>query len=148
MRTITLTLSLLLALIALPVHARAADGASVRAILITASKDKAPADARLAPFEETLQRNLPESSFRFVAEGTASVAGNNSKARISLGGTQSIELEGGSREADGIHLKVQWFNGKTMVVGLPFIFQPGVPVVLGHRKSNDGDVPIVIMVAK
>src|SRR5687767_1720689 len=104
MRIFTPVLALLLAISVLPVAVRAAEGASVHAILITASKEKAPSDSRLVPYEATLQRNLPESSFRYVQEGRANVAGNT-KASISLNGHQVI-LEGGRRDADGIVLKV------------------------------------------
>jgi hypothetical protein len=147
MRILTLALSLAIATLALPLTSLAADGASVHAILIIASKEKTPADARLAPYEATLQRNLPESSFRYAGEGTASVAGNG-RARISLGPDHRIELQGGNKDAEGFLIKVQWMNGKTLVMNNSFTFQPGVPVVLGRRPSGDGDVPIVILIAK
>lgn len=147
MRILTLAFSLLCAVVALPALASAADGASVHAILVIASKEKAPADSRLAPYEATLQRNLPESSFRFGGEGSASVAGNG-RASISLGPSHRVELQGGNKEADGIVIKVQWMNGKTVVMNNSFTFQPGVPVVLGRRPSGDGNVPIVILIAK
>jgi hypothetical protein len=148
MRTITLTLSLLLGLVAMPAPARAAEAASVQAILINATKEKAPADRRLAPYEETLQRNLPESSFHLVSEGSASVVGPNGRATISLGGAHRIELEGGAKDAEGIHLKIQWLNGKTVVMNNSFTLRPGVPVVQLLRPSDDGKVPIVIVIAK
>ena len=147
MRTFATTLTVLLAISVLPVAVHAAESASVYAILITASKEKAPADSRLAPYEATLQRNSPESSFRFAGEGRATVTGN-AKAVITLGGAHQVILEGGSRDADGILLKVRWLNGKTVVMNNAFAFQPGVPIVLGQRPSGDGNVPIVILIAK
>jgi hypothetical protein len=148
MRIIIHTVSLLLAMTAMSPNAPAAEGASVHAILITASKEKAPADPRLAPYEETLQRNLPESSFRFVTEGKASVTGKDSRASIALGPTHRVELTGGDKGADGIQLKVQWLNGKTVVMNNSFTLRPGVPVMLGHRPIGDGDVPIVLVIAR
>lgn len=148
MRTLTAPLSLLLALVALPLSARAADGASVQAILIIASEEKAPADTRLAPYEATLQRNLPESSFRYVSEGRATVSGKNSRAQIKLGTDHQLELEGGARDADGIQIKVRWVSGKKTVMNNSFVFQSGVPIVLGQRKRDDGNVPIVILIAR
>jgi hypothetical protein len=147
MRTFATMLALLLAISVLSVAVRAAEGASVHAILITASKEKAPADRRLAAYEPTLQRNLPESSFRYVGEGRATVTGN-AKASITLDGGHQVILEGGSRDADGILLKVRWLSGKTVVMNNAFTFQPGVPIVLGQRPSGDGNVPIVILIAK
>jgi hypothetical protein len=148
MRTLTAAFSLLLAMLSLAPSARAADEASVHAILIMASKDKAPADPRLAPYEATLQRNLPESSFRFVNEGRAAFGGKSDRAAISLGSGHRIELSGGSRNADGIHIKVRWLNGKSTVMNNAFTFQPGIPIVLGQRPSGDGNVPFVLLIAR
>jgi hypothetical protein len=148
MKTFTLAFVLLFGIIAQPVTALGADSVSVHAILITASKEKAPADKRLAPYEETLQRNLPESSFRLVNESSATIAGKSGRASITLGSGHRIELEGGSKDADGIVIKVRWLNGSTLVMNNAFTFRPGVPIVLGQRGSGDGEVPIVILVAK
>ena len=147
MRTFAFALSLLLACFALPLAAHAADDAFVHAILITASKEKAAADKRLAPYEATLQRNLPESSFSYVAEGVASVSGKNSR-NISLGDGHRIELQGIDKDADGISMKVRWLNGNSVVMNNAFTFKPGVPIVLGQRPGGDGNVPIVILIAK
>ena len=57
MKIIQLTFALLLAAIALPQPARAADTVAVRAILITATNQKRAADPKLAPYEAELQRN-------------------------------------------------------------------------------------------
>lgn len=146
MRLIKLTLSLLLlAAAALPARAVAADHASVQAILIIASNQKAPADPKLAPYEAVLQRNVPESSFRSAGEGSASVSGNG-HATISLGQGHRIELD--AEPGTGIRIKVQWMNGEKVVLSTSVTFQPGVPVMLGRRSSNDGDVPIVLLIAK
>lgn len=147
MKTISLILSLLCAALVLPQHTRAADGASVHAILIIASKEKAAADPRLAPYEATLQRNLPESSFRFGGEGRATLGTKNSRATIALGGAHRVELEGGTKDADGIRITVRWLNGGKTVMSNTLPFQPGVPVVFGARPSNDTDIPIVIVIA-
>ena len=146
MRTIPLILSLLFAAFVLPLHARGADGASVHAILIIASKEKAAADPRLAPYEATLQRNLPESSFRFGNEGRATLGTKNSRATVALG-THRLELEGGTKDADGIRIKVRWLNGSNVVMSNTFTFQPGIPFALGLRPIKDDEIPIVIVIA-
>ena len=148
MRRSSFIRSVLFAMVALPLSLFAADQASVHVILITASKEKAPADQRLAPYEATLQRNLPESSFRFAAENKASLAGKNSRASITLAGGHRVELEGGAKDADGISIKVRWLHGKAVVMTNAFTFQPGVPIVLGQRSKDDGEVPIVILIAR
>ena len=141
----TIVAALLLAVAVVPSRAAAADQVSVRAILVIASNAKGAADAKLAPYEAVLQRNVPESSFRFAGEGSVSVSGSG-KATISLGQGHRIEL---IREAGGgIRLKVQWMNGDRLVIGTGIVFEPGVPVILGRRSSGDGDVPIVLLIAK
>jgi hypothetical protein len=127
--------------------ARAADGTALHALLIMASSNKAPADPRLAAYEAELQRNLPESSFRLAGEGSTTVSGNNA-AKISLGQGQVVSFEDERREADGIHLKVSWMNGKKPGINGMFVLQPGVPLVLGRRPAGDGEVPIVLVIAK
>ena len=145
MRLIKLTLSLLCAVVALPQLARAADEVTIHAVLIIASNAKAPADPKLAPYEATLQRNVPESSFRQVAEGAATLAGNE-RATIALGAGHRIEVE--NEKGGGLRLKLQWMNGAKPVVGGTFNVQPGVPLMLGNRPSGDGEVPIVLLIAK
>lgn len=148
MRIIRFTLAALFAAFALLPRLQAAAGpTSMRAILITASNEKAPADPRLAAYEATLQTNLPESSFRFVAEGSANVSASG-RANIALNRGHRIEVEGEKAEAQGIRLKIQWMNGRTLVIGGTFTFEPGIPIVLGHRPKGAGDVPIVILIAK
>lgn len=145
MRIITLTLSLLLAAGALTRTAHAADGATVHAVLITATNEKGAADPRLAAYEATLQRNVPESSFRYVAEGSATVTGNG-HATITLGSGHRIELEG--EKGGGLRLKVQWLHGSKLVIGGTFNAQPGVPIMLGNRPTDAREVPIVLVIAK
>lgn len=125
---------------------RAAEGTAVHAVLIMASNNKAPADPRLAPYEAELQRNLPESSFRLAGEGSTTVAG--AAAKINLGQGQVVEFEDGKRETDGIHLKVNWMNGNKPSINGSFVLQPDVPLVLGRRPPGNGEVPIVLVIAK
>jgi hypothetical protein len=148
MRIITRSL-LLLALFALPLTARAADGASVHAVLVTASNKKGAADPRLAAYEAVLQRNLPESSFQYVTEGKAVVDAKNTRATLALASGHRLELEWAGREADGVVLKVQWTNGRTVIMSNSMTLPPGGPgSILGRRPSGDGDVPLIIIMAR
>jgi hypothetical protein len=146
MRIIKLTVSLLLATLALSAAVRAAETASVHAILIMATNEKTAADPKLAPYEAELQRNAPESSFRFVAERSATVAVGG-RTTISLGGGHRLEVE---REKGGaLRLKMQWFNEAKSVIGpITVNAQSGVPIMLGNRPPGDGQVPIVLVIAK
>lgn len=147
MRLIRFTFLFACALLALAPALRAAEGASVRAILITATNLKREADPKLAPYEAELQRNLPLSSFRFVGEGSAAVA-SGGRATISLSRGHRVELESERGGGRGIRLKVQWLSGNSAIMNTSLTLQPGVPVVLGRRPSDDKETPIVLLVAR
>ncbi len=148
MRIIKTTLiTLLLALACLPCGVLAAESNSVHAILVTASNQKAAADPKLAPYEAALQRNLPESSFRYLGEATAGIAANG-HATLTLGRGHHLELEGEKGTGSGIAVKLRWLNGDTVLISTSLTLQPGVPAVLGRRPSDDGDTPIVLVIAK
>lgn len=148
MRIIKLTLSLLLATLALPQLAHGADAVSVRAVLIMASNTKAPADPRVAPYEAELQRNLPESSFRFASEGATKVSGRGTAA-IALSQGHRVEIESEDKNPrDGISLKVRWMNGDNLMMGGTLTLERGKPLVFLRRPSGDGEIPVVIVIAK
>ena len=71
--------------------------ASVHAILVLASNNPGPSDPRLRAYEDNLRSSLRMASFRFVGEGSASVAGGGT-ARLSLPSGQGLDLSG---ESDG-----------------------------------------------
>ena len=76
-RLIHLTLALLLGVFVIAPIALAADGATVQALMITASKGKGASDPRLAEYEATLKRTLPFDTFKLTGQGSASVSGSN-----------------------------------------------------------------------
>jgi len=139
MRIIQLVLAALL-VVAAPHTTFAADRgqASVRAILIAASKEKGPSDPRLSPYEGTLRANLRFESFRFLGESAASVSGGGT-ATISVGG-QRIELQG-ENSGGRMQIKVSW-GGVVVPVS------PGRPAVLGGQAyGNKGEVTAIIVIA-
>lgn len=142
MKTHRFILAALLASLALALPARAAD-IMVRALLINASDKKAPADPKLVEFEAGLQRNSPESSFKLVREGTITIP-DGGRATISFGAGDGVEVEA-KRAGNGIQLKLRWTKGG---MGGAYTQEAGVPIVLGRRPANDGDTPIVLVVAK
>jgi len=147
MRLIPFILTVVLGLSVLTPAIRAADNASVRAILITATNLKREADPKLAPYEAELQRNIPLSSFRYVGEGTTAVTAGG-KAVIALERGNRIELDGERSGGRGIRLKVVWQSGRTVVMNTTLTLQPGVPAVLGRRPSGDGETPIILLIAR
>lgn len=147
MRLIPFTFALVLALFALAPAGRAADNASVRAILITATNLKREADPKLAAYEAELQRNLPLSSFRYVSEGATAVSAGG-KSAISLDRGHRVEFEGERSGGRGIRMKVRWQSGRTVIMNTTLTLQPGVPAVLGRRPSGDGETPIILLIAR
>lgn len=147
MRLIPFAFALLLALFVVAPEVRAADNASVRAILITATNLKREADPKLAPYEAELQRNLPLSSFRYVGEGSAAVTAGG-KSAIQLDRGHRVEFEGEKSGGRGIRMKVLWQSGRTVIMNTTLTLQPGVPAVLGRRPSGDGETPIILLIAR
>lgn len=129
--------------------AAAAEGHTVRAILVLASNQKGASDGRLASYEPTLKRILRFESYKLVGEGSASSEGGS----VSLGQGHVIALEaeasgGKAKGGGGIRLKVDWkVNGKS-AINTGLVLRPGVPAVLGGPPSGGGgDTWAVILVA-
>lgn len=153
-RIIQLTLAVALAALVLPCAAsaatapkaaKAARAATVHAILISASNKQGGVDRKLAAHEANLRRNLPFDTFRFAGEGTVSLPGGG-RATINLPGGQRLELE--DDPDTGIRLKVFWMVGSEVVISTTLTLNPGVPGVLARRPATDGDVPVVLLIAR
>ncbi len=154
MRIIPLTLALVLAAVALspaapaapaPKSAKSAKSVTVHAILITASNKKGGIDRKLAPYEAGLLDNLKFDTFRYVTEGTASLP-NGGRATITFAGNHRLELE--DDPGEGLSLKVFWMNGSEVVLRTTLTLNPGVPAVLSRRSAKDGDVPVILLIAR
>lgn len=143
-RLIQLTLALLLGALVTAPLARAADGASIRALLISASKGNGASDPRLAEYVPTLKRTLAFDTFKLVGQGSATVG--NSAAAIALSGGHRLQLSGGERSGDGIKVRVEWTSGGREVISTSLTLQPGVPAVLG--RGGEGEVPVVLLIAR
>lgn len=146
MNTLRIALALLVLAAASSV-ARAAEQASIRAILVTASNEKGQSDRRLAAFEPTLRRILRFESYRFVGEGSASLAVPG-KGPISLGDGHRLDLDAESSGAGGIRVNVRWSDGNRVLMQSGLSLRPGVPAVLGGPRKGDGEVYAVIVIGK
>jgi hypothetical protein len=152
MRKIQLALCILLTAVVLPCLAPAASAPksaksshSVSAILITASNQKGGVDRKLEAYGAELRRNLPFDTFRFVSEGTASLP-EGGRGTVTFAGGHRLELE--DEPGDGIRLKVYWMTGSEVVISTTLTLNPGIPGVLVRRGAKDGDVPVVLLVAR
>lgn len=134
-----LFLALLVALPSLVSAAASAGLGRVRAILIVASNEKGPVDPKLADYDANLRRILRFESFRWVAEGTATVP-ESGTATVSLVRDHRIELAG-----DGRTVRATWFEAGRRVIALAL--PEGRPSILGGPPWSDkGEVCAVILV--
>jgi hypothetical protein len=121
--------------------ARAAESASVRGILISASNESGASDRRLAAYEPNLRRILRFESFRFLGEDSASLA-VPAKGTLSLGEGQQVELATESSDGRTVLLKVRWGG-----VRHEYVLQRGGTTVLGGPSTGrKGEVYAVILV--
>lgn len=142
---LTFTLLTLFALTALAMPARST-AAEVSALLVTASKNPGPSDARLKPYEATLRRILRFESFRLVGEGSAHIAAPG-KGQIGLGGGHQLQLEIANEKSDRVD--ATWQQGKRVLMQTGLSLRPGVPAVLGGPGTGkDGEVYAIIVISK
>jgi hypothetical protein len=146
MKPIRLLLALLLVSAAASL-AHAAEQTSVRAILVTASNEKGESDRRLAAYEPTLRRILRFESYRYVGEGSVSLA-VPAKAPLPLAAGHRLELETENSSNAGIRLKLAWSEGRRVHMQTGLTLRPGVPAVLGGPRKGDGEVYAIIIIGR
>ncbi len=125
----------------------AAEQTSVRAILVTASNEKGESDRRLAAYEPTLRRILRFESYRYVAEGSVSLA-VPAKAPLTLAAGHRLDLETENSSNAGIRLKLAWSEGRRVHMQTGLTLRPGVPAVLGGPRKGDGEVYAIIIIGR
>jgi hypothetical protein len=147
MKTTRLLLPLLLlaAVTSLPSIARAADGVTVRGILISASNESGESDRRLAAYVPNLKRILRFESFRFLGEDSATL-GVPAGGHLALGSGHRIELASEAIDGKTILIKVRWPAGN---VRHEYVLHRGVPTILGGPSTGHaGEVYAVILIGR
>lgn len=128
--------------------ARAAENASVHAILISASNEPGKTDGRLSQYEPTLKRILRFESYRFLGQGTATLR-NDRPSHISLGEGQSLRLSSEEPGKHGVRVKVIWENGGRTLMETGLSLRPGAPAVLGGPGTGkQGEVYAIILIGR
>ena len=127
--------------------ARAAERASIHAILIAASNGDGPSDRRLAPYEGNLKRVLRFSKYRHVGEGgtTLEVPGSG---QINLGRGHALELEADGGKGPQVRLRVNWTDGGSTVLNTGLSLAPGGLTVLGGAAGEGDEVYAVIVMRR
>ncbi|MBL9216579.1 MAG: hypothetical protein JNG83_13965 [Opitutaceae bacterium] len=123
----------------------AADRASVQAILLTASNEQGESDRRLSAYEPTLRRILRFQSYRFVGQGSASVAVPGS-GDVSLGRGHHLEVEAERSDGRSLHVKVRWIGEGRTFMNTGLVLRPGVPAVLGGPSTGREDEVYAVIV--
>lgn len=128
--------------------ARAEGRASVEGILITASNDRGQTDGRLSSYEPTLKRILRFESYRFVGEGSTSLAVPG-EGSVGLGNGHELEITAEQSDGKTIHAKVRWIAGGRTLMSTGLVLRPGVPAVLGGPSTGKkGEVYAVIVIGR
>lgn len=145
----TIRLILLFAILAgLVSLTRAAERSSVQGILISASNESGETDRRLAPYEPTLRRILRFESFRFLGDGTATLAVAE-PGHLSLGSGHELAVTTEKVEGNSIHVRVRWSSGGRTLMNTGLVLRAGVPAVLGGPSTgNKGEVYAVILIGR
>lgn len=155
MRTLTRFLALAVALAAAapfttsaapaPKAAKGAGSTQVRAILVYASNQKGGVDRRLAAYADNLKRNLPFDTFRYGGEG-ASALPKDGHTTITFAGDHRVELQ--DEPGDDLRLKTYWMKSSEVIISTTLTLVPGVPGVLVRRGAGEGEVPVVLLIAR
>ena len=138
---------LLFAPMAASLHAASNDQVSVRAILVSASKEPGKSDGRLSAYESTLRRILRFESFQQLGSGRgrAAVPGEGS---VSVGQGQSLQFVTESSQDDRLRVKLTWKGGGRTFMRTGLVLRPGVPAVLGGPSQKNGNVYALIVIAE
>lgn len=150
MKTHRLLLSLVMfaAALGFASFARAEGRASVEGILITASNEQGQTDGRLAPYEPTLKRILRFESYRFIGDGSTSLAVPG-EGSFSIGNGHELEITAEKSDGKAIHAKVRWTSGGRTLMSTGLVLRPGVPAVLGGPSTGKkGEVYAVIVIGR
>lgn len=132
---------------ALPTTAAAAgDNVTVRAILVSASREAGESDSRLARYESTLRRILRFESFEQLGSGRgrSALPGEGS---FGVGQGQTLDFRAEDAGNDRIRLQLQWQGDGRAFMRTGVVLRPGVPAVLGGPSRPDGGVYALIVIA-
>ncbi|MCF3649850.1 hypothetical protein [Synoicihabitans lomoniglobus] len=147
---IVIRLSLLCALLlGLSTPALAADGdtVSLRAILVSASREPGKTDRSLSAYESTLRRILRFESFQQLGSGRARVA-KPGEGKINLGQGHQLTVSTEASQGDRVRVQLEWTGGGHSLMRTGLVLRPGVPAVLGGPSRNDHEVYAVIVIAE
>lgn len=144
---ILLTCGLLFAVAPPSLFAAESGEVTVRAILVSASKQPGETDRSLSRYESTLRRILRFESFSQLGsgKGRADIPG---KGRVSIGQGQVLEFTTEASQDDRIRVQLDWRGESRTFMRTGLVLRSGVPAVLGGPKRGDGSVYALLVIAE
>lgn len=123
-----------LVLFGLMALSEAQDSVRIRVQLIAADQQAGPSDASLSRLLPKLQR-MPYK--RFTQKGSKTVTLSSGKTvKAGVGGhTMNLTLQ--SVESGRARVHVNWMRGRSSVVNITAVTQPGSPFVCGGPREGD-----------
>lgn len=122
------------------------DSVSVRAILVSASREAGESDKALAPYESNLRRILRFESFRRLGAGRAK-AELPGEGSFSVGQGQTLRFRADEAGEGRVRLQLEWQGGSRTLMRTGLVLRHGVPAVLGGPSQPDGGVYALIVIA-
>ena len=115
-------------------HAEAQETVRIRIQLIAADQAEGPSDAVLSDLMPKLQR-MPYKRFKQKGSQTVTLSAGK-KVQAGVGGhTMNLKLE--SVQGGRARVHVNWTRGRTSVVTITAVTQPGSPFVCGGPREGD-----------
>ena len=129
-----------------PTVSAADDSVSVRAILVSASREAGESDRALVKYESTLRRILRFESFRQLGSGRARAALPGSGS-FGVGQGQTLRFRAEDAGNGRVRLQLEWAGESRAFMRTGLVLRPGVPAVLGGPSQPDGGVYALIVIA-
>lgn len=138
--------ALLLAVFVSPTVHAAEDTVTVRAILVSASREAGETDRALARYEATLRRILRFESFQQLGSGRdrTDLPGEGS---LGIGQGQRLHFRAEDAGNGRVRLQLEWAGDSRTFMRTGLVLRSGVPAVLGGPSRPDGGVYALIVIA-
>lgn len=120
---------------------------TLRAILVSASREAGKTDRALADYEATLRRILRFESFKQLGAGRAKVA-IPGEGSVALGQGHQLAVTTEPAGGDRLRVQLEWTGNGHSLMRTGLVLRPGVPAVLGGPARNDNEVYAVIVIAE
>lgn len=128
-------------LLALPSSAQA-EGANIEALLILASNNPAPLDARLDKVEYRLRRIFGFETYRYYGSGSTVIA-LPGQSILALGNGNNLTINARSKKGR-IEAQIVWEKEGERVLNTTVAMSKNTPVILGGSTQPDGTLIIVL----